>query len=125
MWTSRYFVLTLVEADFVATLAHFISCNLCASLVRRGQRLSQKLHRLLLSQLGRLHRTHLIDMSDHICLLLIKREQIRLEIILIRLATTVFTALLVLVKFISTGGVCLLVYKLSATLIRFDRMLRD
>ena len=108
----------------MSALAHFISCNLCASFVRRGQRLSQKLHRLLLSQLGRLHRTHLIDMSDHICLFLIKWEQICLEIILIRLATTVFTDLLILVNFIPTS-VCLLVYKLSATLIRFDRMLRD
>ena len=124
LWTSRYFILTLVEADFMSALAHFISCNLCASFVRRGQRLSQKLHRLLLSQLGRLHRTHLIDMSDHICLFLIKWEQICLEIILIRLATTVFTDLLILVNFIPTS-VCLLVYKLSATLIRFDRMLRD
>ena len=108
----------------MATLAQiFINCDLSASLVRRRQRLSQKLHRLLFSQLSGLHRTHLIDMPDHICLFLIKWEQICLEIILIWIAT-VFADLLILFKFVSSG-IRVPVYKLSATLIRSDGVLRD
>ena len=116
----------------MTTLAHHILIlDLCATFAHRRKGITQEMHRLVfvLHQWSRvLHRAHLIDVSNQISLLLIKREEVRLEIIL-AIRVVVILAKLVALRDLNTRLVLFLMSRLSidelATLLAGLCVIRD